>query len=114
MIGSLRGQFLERFEEADRGEVLVEAAGVGYRVTVTPTTAVRPGDVGGQVFLYVHHLIREADQALYGFLERSERACFEALLSAHGVGPALALSVLGVHGPLELARVVANEDVAAL
>ena len=114
MIGSLRGQLLERFEEADRGEALVEAAGVGYRVTVTPTTAVRLGDAGGQVFLYVHHLIREADQALYGFLERSERACFEALLSAHGVGPALALSVLGVHGPLELARVVADEDVAAL
>ncbi|MEE2767897.1 MAG: Holliday junction branch migration protein RuvA [Actinomycetota bacterium] len=114
MIGSLRGLFLERSEEADRGEVLIEAAGVGYRVTVTPTTGVRLGDVGGEVFLYIHHLIREADQALYGFLERAERTCFEALLTAHGVGPALALSVLGVHGPVDLARLVADEDVAAL
>ena len=114
MIGSLRGLFLERSEEADRGEVLIEAAGVGYRVTVTPTTGVRLGDVGGEVFLYIHHHIREADQALYGFLERAERACFEALLTAHGVGPALALSVLGMHGPVDLARLVADEDVAAL
>ena len=44
MIGSLRGQLLERFEVGGRGEVLVEVAGVGYRVIVTPTTAVRMGD----------------------------------------------------------------------
>ena len=111
MIGSLRGCLLERF---DLGEVLVEVAGVGYRVVVTPTTAVRLGDVGTEVFLHVHHHIREADQTLYGFLERTERACFEALLSAHGVGPSLALSVLGVHGPAELARVLADDDLAAL
>ena len=51
---------------------------------------------------------------LYGFLERAERSCFEALLSAHGVGPSLALAVLGVHGPVELARLLAEDDVAAL
>ena len=111
MIGSLRGRLLERF---DPGEVLVEVAGIGYRVEVTPTTAVRLGDTGSEVFLHVHHHIREVDQTLYGFLERAERACFETLLSAHGVGPALALSVLGVHGPVELARVLADDDLAAL
>lgn len=111
MIGSLRGRLLERFGE---GEVLVEVAGVGYRVVLTPTTAVRLGDLGGEVFVHVHHHFREADQTLYGFLERDERACFEALLSAHGVGPSLALAVLGVHGPGELARLLADDDVAAL
>ena len=114
MIGSLRGLLLERFEEGDRGEVLVEVAGIGYRVTVTPTTAVRMGQVGSEVFLHVHHHIRETAQTLYGFLDRGERTCFEALLSAHGVGPSLALAVLGVHGPLDLARVLADDDVAAL
>ena len=81
MIGSLRGRLLELFGD---GEVLIEVGGVGYRVIVTPTTAVRLGDVGGDVFVHVHHHIREADQTLYGFLERDERTCFEALLSAHG------------------------------
>ena len=114
MIGSVRGLLLGRFEEGDRGEVLVEVAGIGYRVTVTPTTAVRMGQVGSEVFLHVHHHIRETAQTLYGFLDRGERTCFEALLSAHGVGPSLALAVLGVHGPLDLARVLADDDVAAL
>ena len=111
MIGSLRGRLLELFGD---GEVLIEVGGVGYRVIVTPTTTVRLGDVGGDVFVHVHHHIREADQTLYGFLERDERTCFEALLSAHGVGPSLALAVLGVHGPVELARLLADDDVAAL
>ena len=106
MIGSVRGLLLGRFEEGDRGEVLVEVAGIGYRVTVTPTTAVRMGQVGSEVFLHVHHHIRETAQTLYGFLDRGERTCFEALLSAH--------AVLGVHGPLDLARVLADDDVAAL
>ena len=114
MIGSLRGLLLERLEESGRGEVLVEVAGVGYRVVVTPTTALRLGEVGTEVFVHVHHHIREGDQTLYGFMERAERSCFEALLSAHGVGPSLALAVLGVHGPVELARLLADDDVAAL
>ncbi len=111
MIGSLRGVLLERLDDS---QVLVEVSGIGYRVTVTPTTAVSMGEPGHEVFLHVHHHIREADQSLYGFLQRDERVCFEALLSAHGVGPSLALAVLGVHGPTELARLLADDDVAAL
>ena len=112
MIGSLRGRLLECGQD---GHVLLEVGGVGYRITVTPTTAYRLGEGSAdEVFVHVHHHIREADQALFGFLERSERVCFEALLSAHGVGPSLALAVLGVHGPDELAKVVAVDDAAAL
>ena len=112
MIGSLRGRLLECGQD---GHVLLEVGGVGYHITVTPTTAYRLGEGSDdEVFVHVHHHIREADQALFGFLDRSERTCFEALLSAHGVGPSLALAVLGVHGPDELAKVVAVDDVAAL
>ncbi len=114
MIGSIRGLLLERFSEAEKGEVLVETAGIGYRIIVTPTTAVKIGEKGSEVFVYTYHLIREADQALYGFLDRAERICFEALLTAHGVGPSLALAVLGVHGPNELFQVVNNDDISSL
>ena len=110
MIGSLRGTVLERSAEA---EVLLEVHGVGYRVTVTPRTLATL-DVGTETFLHVHHHIREDAQTLYGFATRDERACFEALLGAHRVGPALALAILGTHGPAELRRVVADNDVAAL
>jgi len=110
VIGSLRGTLLDREDDV----VVVEVGGLGYRVTVSPTTAVSLGDVGDEVFLWVHHHIREDAQALYGFPTAAGRRCFTALLGAHGVGPSLALAILSVHGPAELVRVLAEDDVAAL
>ncbi len=110
MIGSLRGILAER----NGGEVLIEVVGVGYRVTVTPATVVALGELGDEVFLHIHHHYREDLQTLYGFRTRDERMCFEALISAHGVGPALALAILGVHDPAGLQRVLATDDLAAL
>lgn len=110
MIGSLRGQILERDLS---GKVLIEVGGVGYVVHVSqrvlaelePSTA---------AFLYVHHHIREADQQLYGFLTRDERATFQTLIGVHQVGPAMAMAILATHPPTALVDVVANQDVAAL
>lgn len=111
MIGSLRGTLLDR---TTAGELLVEAAGVGYRVQAAPAAALAMGEVGGEVFVHVHHHIREDAQTLYGFATRDERASFEALLGAHGVGPALALAILSVHRPADLALIVADGDLDAL
>ncbi len=111
MIGSLRGTLLHR---SVSGDVLVEVAGVGYRVTAGPVTAARLGDLGAEVFVWVHHHVREDAATLFGFATRDERDAFEALLGAHGVGPALALAILSVHEPLALRRVLADDDVAAL
>ncbi|MEO6988299.1 MAG: Holliday junction branch migration protein RuvA, partial [Aquihabitans sp.] len=93
---------------------LVEVGGVGYRVVAGPVTAARLGDLGSEVFVWIHHHIREDAQTLYGFATRDERVAFEALLGAHGVGPALALAILSVHEPVALRRVLADDDVAAL
>ncbi|MGI8662337.1 MAG: Holliday junction branch migration protein RuvA [Acidimicrobiales bacterium] len=115
MIGSLRGRLLEREVGATReAEVLVEVAGVGYRVTVTPSTAVTFGDPGEDVFVHVHHHVREDAQTLYGFATKDERVAFEALLGAHGVGPALALAILSVHSPESLRRTLADDDLSSL
>jgi Holliday junction DNA helicase RuvA len=111
MIGSLRGTLVER---GMTGEVVVEVAGVGYRVQAGPATAARLGEVGGEVFVWVHHHVREDAEVLYGFADRDERVCFEALIGAHGVGPALALAILSVHQPASLQRVLGDDDVAAL
>ncbi len=111
MIGSLRGTLLERTPD---GELLVEVAGVGYRVQAGPATAALLGDLGTEVQVWTHHHVREDAQTLYGFATRDERLTFEALISAHGVGPALALAILSVHDPLALRRVLADDDVSAL
>ncbi|WP_436796226.1 Holliday junction branch migration protein RuvA [Actinospongicola halichondriae] len=110
MIGSLRGTLLDRGGDL----LLVEVAGIGYQVQVSPTTALAVGDLGDEVFVWVHHHIREDHQSLYGFASLDARRCFTALLGAHGVGPAMALAILSVHGPQDLARVLAEDDVGAL
>lgn len=116
MIGSLRGVVIDRETVLDRSaaaELTIEVAGVGYRVTVTAATLSRlPADE--PVLLFVHHHIREADQKLFGFLAKEERAGFEGLLSAHGVGPSLALAVLATHPVDQLARILADDDLGAL
>lgn len=111
MIGSLRGVLLDRWTS---GEVLVEAGGVGYRVHVAAGSLSGLGELGDPVFLHVHTHVREDAIILYGFPTREERATFEALISAHGVGPALGLAILSAHSPASLARALATDDVEAL
>jgi Holliday junction DNA helicase RuvA len=110
VIGSLRGILLDRAG----GEVTIEVLGVGYRVQVSPTTAVSLGDLGDEVFCWVHLHQRDEAPTLYGFMAIDERRCFEALLGAHGVGPALALAILSIHNPIALARILAEDDLGAL
>ena len=110
MIGSVRGTVLER---TPTGEVLVEVGGVGYRCLV-PLSALAQLTPGGAAFLMTHLHVREDAMTLYGFPTRDERDTFEALISASGVGPKLALAILSVHPPGALRRVIVEEDLDAL
>lgn len=110
MIGSLRGTVLERIAPST---VLVEVAGVGYFVTVTPRVFAEL-EPTTSCFLYVHHHIREDAQTLFGFSSRDDRDCFDILLGAHGIGPAMALSILGTHSPRGLHHIVITSDIGAL
>ena len=110
MIGSLRGQVLERSLD---GTVLLEVGGVGYVVTVTPRTLAEL-EPTTTVFLHVHHHIREDAQTMFGFATGEERATFQTLIATHGVGPALAMAILATHPPTALVDIVADGDVAAL
>jgi holliday junction DNA helicase RuvA len=110
MIGSLRGTVLERLDD---GRVLVEVGGVGYLVTVAPRTLAEL-EPTSPVFLYIHHHIREDAQTLFGFLRRDERAAFDVLIATHGIGPALAVAILGTHSPSALVDIVAGNDIGSL
>lgn len=110
MIGSLRGTVLERTGDTT---VLIEVAGVGYLVTVTPRTL---GELEPttSAFLHIHHHIREDAQTLYGFTSRDERQTFETLIATHGIGPAMAMAILATHAPRALVDIVINGDLASL
>ncbi len=113
MIGLLRGPVKLRTGE---GEVIVDVAGVGYRVTVTPGTAAAlvMAGTGTEATLHVHTHVREDAIVLYGFVHDDERRCFEVLLGSHGVGPALALAIMAVLSPAALSTAVLEDDLDTL
>ena len=111
MIGLLRGAVVLRTGE---GEVIVDVAGVGYRVAVTPATAAALVVGGAEATLYVHTHVREDAIVLYGFVHDDERRCFEVLLGSHGVGPALALAIMAALSPAALSTAVLEEDLDTL
>ena len=113
MIGLLRGRAVSRTGE---GEVIVDVAGVGYRVAVTPATAVAlvANGTKEETTLFVHTQVREDAIVLYGFAHDDERRCFEVLLGSHGVGPALALAILAMLSPAALSTAVLEDDIETL
>jgi Holliday junction DNA helicase RuvA len=115
VIGSLRGRLEEcQPSGSAASELLVDVGGVGYRVLVAAGTASSLPRPGGEVALRVHTHVREGAITLYGFGSGEELRCFELLLGAHGVGPALALALLGVLGVSELGRAVVAGDIDTL
>ncbi|HEX2175855.1 MAG TPA: Holliday junction branch migration protein RuvA [Nocardioidaceae bacterium] len=92
---------------------VVEVGGVGLQVLCTPSTlaGLRTGEPAR---LPTSMIVREDSLTLFGFADEEERALFELLQTASGVGPKLAQAMLAVHGPDELRRAVAHDDLAAL
>ncbi len=113
MIGILRGKIALRSAE---GEVIIDVGGVGYRVAVTPATAVAlmVGGSSNEATLFIHTHVREDAIVLYGFVHDDERRCFEVLLGSHGVGPSLALAIMAVLSPASLSTAVLEDDLDML
>ena len=115
MIGSLRGVLAERCLNRDgTATVVIDVNGVGYELAVSARDYQLLPPVNGPAFLSVHTHMREGSLTLYGFADREERELFELLLGAHGVGPAMALAILGAMTAAELVAAVASGDVKAL
>jgi Holliday junction DNA helicase RuvA len=113
VIGLLRGKVALRSAE---GEVIIDVGGVGYRVAVTPATAVAlmVGGTSNEATLFIHTHVREDAIVLYGFVHDDERRCFEVLLGSHGVGPSLALAIMAVLSPASLSTAVLEDDLDML
>lgn len=109
MIASVRG----RVAGVAPDSAIVEVGGVGLLVYCTPTT-IAGLRVGEEAALATSLMVREDSLTLYGFADADERAVFELLQTASGVGPRLAQAVLAVHRPDDVRRAVATEDLAAL
>jgi Holliday junction DNA helicase RuvA len=111
MIGRLTGTLAAR--EADR--VLIDTSGgVGYEVIVPARTLVGLPTVGSPVTLVIHTQVREDAITLYGFLETGDRTVFRLVQSVSGIGPKLALALVGTWEPEAIAHAVAREEISSL
>jgi Holliday junction DNA helicase RuvA len=109
MIASVRGTVTATGPDG----AIVEVGGVGLLVSCAPGTLARLR-VGEPARLATSLVVREDSLTLYGFADDDERALFELLQTANGVGPKLAQTMLAVHPPHELRRAIGAGDLAAL
>lgn len=110
MIAHLRGRLIAKHPN----QAVVEAAGVGYDVTISvPTFSALPA-VGTEVALHVHTHVREDSIALFGFFRPGEKQLFERLISVSGIGPKLAITILSGMAADEMVGAIRGNDVARL
>jgi Holliday junction DNA helicase RuvA len=110
MIGWMRGIILEK----QAPQLVLEVGGIGYEINAPMSTFYRLPDIGHSVSLFIHFVVREDAQHLYGFYKSEDRLLFRALLKVNGVGPRLALATLSSIEPDEFVRCVLNNDTVNL
>jgi holliday junction DNA helicase RuvA len=106
LIASVSGEVLERRPD----HVVVECAGVGYRLTVSGETLKSVPAIGKTASLHAHLVARDDSLALYGFASQEERDLFLNLTSVAGIGPKVAIAILSGGSPRELLRAIAAGD----
>jgi Holliday junction DNA helicase RuvA len=110
MIGRIRGKLVEK----QPPDILVEVGGVGYELQVPMTTLFRLPELGAEVSLVTHFVVREDAQLLYGFIDERDRSLFRQLIKVSGVGPKLALTILSGMDSASFARCVQRDDISSL
>ena len=110
MIASLSGTI----QKIEPNSLVIQVGGVGVRVNVPRTVLEDVGGVGRRITLHTHLQVREDDLSLYGFESEDDLQLFEVLLGVNGVGPRVALSILGTLSPELLKSAIMREETAIL
>ncbi len=106
MIAAVRGEVLVRRPD----HVVIDAAGVGYRLAVSAETLKAVPATGREAFLHTELIARDDSLSLFGFASEEERDLFNELISVSGVGPKVALAALSGGQARELLRAIAAGD----
>lgn len=92
---------------------VVECGGVGYIVTISLQTYTQL-EGREEALVYVHHIVREDAEILYGFADRAEREIFRLLIGVSGVGGGTARMILSTYTPSELSNIISSENAVLL
>ncbi|MFI3246866.1 MAG: Holliday junction branch migration protein RuvA [Ferrimonas sp.] len=110
MIGRLRGQLVEKMAP----EVVIDCAGVGYEVQLPMTCFYDLPEIGAEVTLVTHFVVREDAQLLYGFNSKEARSLFRELIKTNGVGPKMALGIMSGMSTSQFVEAVQAENITSL
>ncbi len=110
MIGHISGVLKDKTSN----EVLVEAGGVGYEISLTMPAWFEIGELGDQVSVWCHLVVREDVQQLFGFRDKDERLMFRELIRISGIGPKVAQAILSAMDLPQLLAAIRDDQVAVL
>lgn len=110
MIASISGTI----QSVETGSLIINVGNIGVRVFVPKTLLEDTGGPGRRLMLHTHLLVREGDLSLYGFENAEDLQLFEVLLGVNGVGPKVALAILGTLSPELLKSAIMREESSVL
>jgi Holliday junction DNA helicase RuvA len=110
VIGRIRGVLVDKKPP----EVQIDVAGICYEVQVPMSTLYQLPELGKEITLHTHFVVREDAQLLYGFFEEKDKSMFRSLIKINGVGPKMALGILSSMEANEFVRAVRSNDINAM
>lgn len=110
MIGRIRGVLVDKKPP----EIQIDVAGICYEVQVPMSTLYQLPELGKELTLHTHFVVREDAQLLYGFFEEQDKSMFRSLIKVNGVGPKMALGILSSMEANEFVRAVRSNDINAM
>ncbi|AKD37882.1 Holliday junction DNA helicase RuvA [Pasteurella multocida subsp. multocida OH4807] len=110
MIGHLKGRLVEK----QPPEILLDVQGVGYELLLPMTSFYDLPEIGQDVALFTHLVVREDAHLLFGFSQKTDRTLFRELIKTNGVGPKLALAILSAMSVTEFAYAIEREELSKL
>ena len=110
MISYVKGKLIQ----ASPGNAIVETGGIGYSILIPASVYPNLPQTGQEVLIHTTLVVRELSQTLYGFLSQDERNFFEEITGVSGIGPKLALSLIGHLSMKEMHAAIGNNDIPAI
>ncbi len=110
MIGRIRGVLVDKKPP----EIQIDVAGICYEVQVPMSTLYQLPEIGKELTLHTHFVVREDAQLLYGFFDEKDKSMFRSLIKINGVGPKMALGILSSMEADDFVRAVRSDDINAM
>ena len=101
-------------EEKAKDSIVIETAGIGYKIYISEKTMMSLGELGEKIKIYTHYHVREDNISLYGFTSNEELKMFELLLQVSGIGAKTAITMLSNITPSQFALAVISNDIKEL